>query len=186
MKHPTGPAGWPSRGASGGLAWAQIQRKFTPPNHPRSGAYDSTFQPDRGRLSYIQPRTCALPQRISEGAVSSSTIRLKWPSTIAEIRSQKRWPHQACRASRAPWFRATGALACEALPPTRSIASRSRSRLGRLHQTVEPSNSLQLSQRLALALVQARPGIPDKGVLTVGHPESKPIGASDARCQTRR
>ena len=45
------------------------------------------FQADRGQLSYVQHRTCALPQRVADGAVSPSTIDLKQASTIVEIRS---------------------------------------------------------------------------------------------------
>ena len=37
-------------------------------------------------MSYIQTSTCALPQRVTDDAESSSTISLKQASTIAEIR----------------------------------------------------------------------------------------------------
>jgi len=56
-------------------------------NQPKTKTRDSTFQADRGRLRYIQTRTCALSQRVSDGAVSPSTISLKQASTIAEIRT---------------------------------------------------------------------------------------------------
>jgi restriction endonuclease Mrr len=39
-------------------------------------------------LGYIQPRTCAPPQIVHDHAETASTIRLKWASTIAEIRKQ--------------------------------------------------------------------------------------------------
>jgi hypothetical protein len=45
------------------------------------------FQADRGRLSYIQPRTCVPPQRVNGNTELPSTISLKQASTIAEMRS---------------------------------------------------------------------------------------------------
>ena len=62
----------------------EINRPKTKPNH---GPHDSAFQADCGRLRYIQTRTCALPQRVTDGAVLPSTISLKQASTIAEIRT---------------------------------------------------------------------------------------------------
>jgi hypothetical protein len=38
----------------------------------------------------IQPSTCVLPQRATDGAVSPSTISLKQASTIAEIRNHQK------------------------------------------------------------------------------------------------
>ena len=76
----------PGRGASGGLAGASTLKIKSTQDPPHDGPCERGFQADRGRLSYIQPRTCALPQRLSDDAVSPSTIRLKWASTIAEIR----------------------------------------------------------------------------------------------------
>ena len=44
------------------------------------------FQADRERLGYIPPGACTPPQRVLTDAVLPSTIRLKRPSMIAEIR----------------------------------------------------------------------------------------------------
>jgi hypothetical protein len=76
------------RGASGGLAGAWIQKSTNPKSQPTFGSTAARFRLIVDDSDNIQPTTCALSQRVTDGAVSPSTISLKQASTIAEIRSR--------------------------------------------------------------------------------------------------